>query len=145
MREVHNTELSDIQLRVLANKSMRMAKLFLGCPLCGKDEAQVDGRLEDHITGHLRSLALKSLPSYQDEVPDDVGSQKGSVDASRPQSRSTVKDLGTNDDMLGFGTEGFWNKWEPSPININSTNLHGDAHLELDSTHTDDWVAFPVQ
>ncbi|EHK22656.1 uncharacterized protein TRIVIDRAFT_60500 [Trichoderma virens Gv29-8] len=65
IREAHNINLSDTQLRVLAKKNARKAvKLFLSCPMCGKNATEVDGRLEDHIAGHLLSLALKSLPSF---------------------------------------------------------------------------------
>lgn len=118
-----------------------MVKLFPSCPLCGKGEAEVDGHLEDHITGHLRSLALKSLPSYQDEIPNDAGSGKDSVDASRPQSRSTVKNLGDDEDMLAFGTEHFWDHWKPQLTETNPTNFLGNAHLELDLSHKDAWMA----
>ncbi|UKZ74267.1 hypothetical protein TrVFT333_001929 [Trichoderma virens FT-333] len=65
IREAHNINLNDTQLRVLAKKNARKAvKLFLSCPMCGKNVTEVDGRLEDHIAEHLLSLALKSLPSY---------------------------------------------------------------------------------
>ncbi|KAH8586928.1 hypothetical protein B0O99DRAFT_695020 [Bisporella sp. PMI_857] len=142
MREVHNTKLSDTQLRTLANRNTRkMVKLFLSCPLCGKDETEVDGRLEDHITGHLRSLALKSLPSHQDEIPDNAESGKDSVDASRPQSRSTVKNLEDDEDMVALGTEHFWDHWKPQLTETNSTNFLGNAHLELDLSHKDAWMA----
>ena len=142
MRKAHNTKLSDAQLRVLANRNTRkMLKLFPSCPLCCKDEVEVDGRLEDHITGHLRSLALRSLPSYHDEIPDDAGSGKDSDDASRSQSRSTVKNLGNDEDMLAFGTEHFWDHWKPQLTETNSTNFLGDAHLELDLSRKNAWMA----
>ncbi|RYP30524.1 hypothetical protein DL767_006201 [Monosporascus sp. MG133] len=142
MREAHNTKLSDTQLRVLANRNTRkMVKLFPSCPLCGKDEAEVDGRLEDHIAGHLRSLALRSLPSYEDEISDDAGCGRVSVAASRPQSRSTVKNLEDDKDMLEFGTEHFWDHWKPQLTETNPTNFLGDAHLEFDSSYDDAWKA----
>ncbi|KAM0259353.1 hypothetical protein ACHAQJ_003385 [Trichoderma viride] len=85
MRDVHNTKLSDAKLRALANRNARsMPKLFPSCPLCGKDESEFGGRLTDHITGHLRSLALRSLPSYEEDVPDYVESEKESSTTSDP-------------------------------------------------------------
>ncbi|TKW52830.1 hypothetical protein CTA1_527 [Colletotrichum tanaceti] len=73
MRQDHNTKLSDTQLRALANRNARkMADLFTTCPLCGIDKKTAEDDLESHITGHLRSLALKSLPSYKEEMePED--------------------------------------------------------------------------
>jgi hypothetical protein len=102
MREVHKSNLSDIQLRVLADRNARRpGKLFETCPLCG--HGANDGRLLDHIVGHLRSLALKSLPSYE-EVPDGSEDEHDSLDTSRSRSRSTTKDL----QMLGDGSEVDW-------------------------------------
>ncbi|KAL7922047.1 hypothetical protein ACQKWADRAFT_327374 [Trichoderma austrokoningii] len=65
MREIHNFKLGEEKLLILANRNARKTtKLFTSCPLCGKNEAGNDGRLENHIAGHLRSLALKSLPPH---------------------------------------------------------------------------------
>lgn len=61
--------------------------LFESCPFCGTKES----RLEDHIVGHLRSLALKSLPPCQDDGLEDSKSEKGSLGLSEPASRSTIK------------------------------------------------------
>ncbi|KAH6632375.1 hypothetical protein F5144DRAFT_489216 [Chaetomium tenue] len=109
VRRDHRSKHSDAQLRALANRSThKTANLFPSCPLCGKHEVETDNRLEDHIAGHLRSLALKSLPSYQEDIPDDAGSGRSSVDTSRPRSRSTVKDLNSDDDMLEFEAEHSW-------------------------------------
>lgn len=61
IRKAHNTKLSDNKLQILANRNARNTpKLFPSCPLCRK-EAKADGRMESHITGHLRALALHSL------------------------------------------------------------------------------------
>ncbi|UKZ96191.1 uncharacterized protein TrAFT101_010992 [Trichoderma asperellum] len=103
MRDVHNTKLSDTQLRVLAKKNTRKAvRLFLSCPICDKDAAKIDGHLKDHIAEHLSRLALKSLPSYQDEIPGDTEAEKGSIRASLPQSSGTV---GDDKDLVESGTE----------------------------------------
>ncbi|KAH7161647.1 hypothetical protein EDB81DRAFT_785245 [Dactylonectria macrodidyma] len=138
MREVHNTKLSDKQLRMVANRNSRKTgKLFTSCPLCGREESEVEGRLEDHLAGHLRSLALKSLPSYQDEVPDDAGSENNSIDGSRPRSRSTVKEMEEEEEhMIQSGAERFWELTEGI-----SLNFLGDVHLQLDLNDNDARVA----
>ncbi|RFU35428.1 hypothetical protein B7463_g890, partial [Scytalidium lignicola] len=90
MRTAHPRKFTDAQLGVLADRNGWMVgPLFTSCTLCGIEK--VDGNIEDHIVGHLRSPALKSLPGYEEEGLDDLESQEGSVATSRPQSRSTIK------------------------------------------------------
>ncbi|KAI8712719.1 C3H1-type domain-containing protein [Fusarium sp. LHS14.1] len=134
MREVHDTKLNDRQLRVVANRNSRKSsKLFSSCPLCGRVESEVDGRLEDHLAGHLRSLALKSLPSYQDEVPDDVGDDNNSIDGSRPRSRSTIREMEEYDEeMPPDGAGNFWDQWNRQLSHNISVNFLGDVYFELD-------------
>ncbi|RSL44900.1 hypothetical protein CEP53_011008 [Fusarium sp. AF-6] len=143
MREVHDTKLSDRQLRVVANRNSRKAtKLFPSCPLCGREESEVDGRLEDHLAGHLRSLALKSLPSYQDEIPDDVADENNSIDGSRPRSRSTLKEMEEEkEEMLQEGAGSFWDHWTPQLTQGISVNFLGDVHFELDLGDSEAQVA----
>ncbi|KAH0531317.1 hypothetical protein TsFJ059_000165 [Trichoderma semiorbis] len=92
VRDVHDTKLNDSKLRALANRNARsLPKLFMSCPLCGKNESEIGTRLTDHITGHLRSLAIMSLPVHYDEdIPGDVGSDGNSSSNSQPRSRSTI-------------------------------------------------------
>ncbi|KAL6814869.1 hypothetical protein J3E69DRAFT_346210 [Trichoderma sp. SZMC 28015] len=91
IQEVHNTNLSDIQLRALAKQNTRRAiKLFLSCPMCGKDMTEVDGLMEDHITKHLIFLALNSLPSYEDDILDNTREEKDPIGAPQPQIKSTA-------------------------------------------------------
>jgi hypothetical protein len=100
MREAHNTTLTDTQLRVMADRSgRRRGTLFKSCPLCGLDG--LDDRLNDHIVGHLRSLALKSLPAYEDEISDGSASDNGSLGTSRPRSRSTIKSFLKDEQVSG--------------------------------------------
>ncbi|CEJ85938.1 Putative Phd-finger domain-containing protein [[Torrubiella] hemipterigena] len=92
IRAVHNSNLSDAQLRILANRNGRKKQnLFSSCPLCGQDANEIDGDLEHHITGHLRSLALKSLPTYQEAI-EDMEIDENSHTVSQPLSRSTLRD-----------------------------------------------------
>lgn len=134
MREVHETKLSDKQLRVVANRNSRKAaKLFPSCPLCGREESEVEGRLEDHIAGHLRSLALKSLPSYQDETPDDDGDGNNSIDGSRPRSRSTIKEMEEDhEDIFGDWETPSLQPVDPEVMEFATVNFMGHADFHLD-------------
>ncbi|UKZ47986.1 hypothetical protein TrVGV298_002222 [Trichoderma virens] len=124
MRDVHDTKLSDAKLRALASRNARsLPKLFPLCPLCGKDESEVGGRLSDHITGHLRSLALKSLPSYEEDIPDDVGSENDSSNGSGVRSRSTL-DMLDDDDIREF--------WSTK----NDDSNHRTLDPDIDSNNT---------
>lgn len=90
IKTVHGSRLTDAQLRVLADKSARtMGQMFKSCPLCGTQETR--GSMEAHIVGHLRLLALRSLPVYDDGgtgIPDD-----DNTESEAPRSRSTIQDF----------------------------------------------------
>lgn len=89
MKTEHRSRLTDAQLRLLADKNGRtIGPLFESCPLCGIE--RYDGNIEEHIVGHLRLLAIRSLPACEDEGPVDPDSTSES--SSLQQSRSTVRD-----------------------------------------------------
>ncbi|KAK1975650.1 hypothetical protein LZ30DRAFT_764133 [Colletotrichum cereale] len=93
-----NCKSSEAQLGVLADRNARAAgTLFQTCPLCGIEEVS---NMEDHIVGHMRNLAIKSLPSYEEDygAPDDSESQQNSDPSATASSRSTLRS--------GFGSEG---------------------------------------
>lgn len=69
MREVHATKLSDTKLRMLASRTSRNTKLFPMCPLCGNRDFDSDEHAENHVAGHLRLLAMESLPTYHEYIP----------------------------------------------------------------------------
>lgn len=115
MKYGHKTRFTSAQLRALANRNSYSApRPFTSCPLCGANETKVANRLEDHIAGHLKSLALKSLPMYHEELSDDGESEKNSVSVSKPPSRSTMRNFGEDEDMLEVRQEHFWDNWEES-------------------------------
>ncbi|KAJ5429209.1 hypothetical protein N7491_006225 [Penicillium cf. griseofulvum] len=90
IRDAHGAKFSEAQVRVLAEKNARPIKpLFESCPLCGITEA-TNGNIEEHIVGHLRFLALKSLPPYEDEVAECSDTEGASSRASKPHKRSTI-------------------------------------------------------
>lgn len=136
MREVHASKLSDKRLRAMANKNSRkIAKLFPSCPLCDKEESDINARLEDHLAGHLRSLALKSLPSYHENIPDDNEDGNNSIDISRPKSRSTVRDLREDEDYVPqylFTSQGFWDRWRPPLVQAPWSNFLDQVYEDLD-------------
>ncbi|CCF42269.1 serine/threonine protein phosphatase [Colletotrichum higginsianum] len=94
MQESHAGKFTEAQLGVLADRNGRATgTLFQTCPLCGTDEV---GNLDDHIIGHMRALALKSLPSYEedDEAHYHSESQQSSGSSAKAPSRSTLKNDG---------------------------------------------------
>lgn len=91
MRHEHSASFTEPQLRVLAERNGRpIGPMFDFCPICGTDE--VITSLEEHIIGHLRLLALRSLPAYEDEGSDLSEDDRISAGASKPASRTTIKD-----------------------------------------------------
>ncbi|KAM0416786.1 hypothetical protein ACHAPD_005723 [Fusarium lateritium] len=102
-------------------------------------------RLEDHLAGHLRSLALKSLPSYHENAPEDNEDGNNSIDVSRPKSRSTVKDLREDEDYVPshlFTSEDFWDQWRPPLIQAPWWNFLDQAYEDLDLTVDNDSLFF---
>ncbi|KAJ5770964.1 Serine/threonine-specific protein phosphatase/bis(5-nucleosyl)-tetraphosphatase [Penicillium nucicola] len=90
LRHAHREKFSEAQVRVLANKNARPNNpLFQSCPLCGEFEA-TNGTLEEHIVGHLRVLALKSLPPYEDDASEYSDTDGDTSHASKPHQRSTI-------------------------------------------------------
>ncbi|KAK3952208.1 hypothetical protein QBC32DRAFT_324617 [Pseudoneurospora amorphoporcata] len=86
MREAHSS-FTEPQLQVLAKRNGRpIEPMFKLCPICGTSDA-TDSL--DHIIGHLRSLALKSLPAYEDETSESSDGETGSSATSK--TRSTVR------------------------------------------------------
>ena len=93
-REAHGNTLTPVQLSLLAERSTRLAQpIFTCCPLCGEAESGIQGKMADHIVGHLRFLALKSLPPIDDEDEDsDTSGTSG--------TRSTARELLLEEDPL---------------------------------------------
>ncbi|EEU47141.1 uncharacterized protein NECHADRAFT_35737, partial [Fusarium vanettenii 77-13-4] len=88
MKTSHGGKFNEAQLGVLADRSGRVTgPLFTSCPLCGVED--VKGSMEEHVVGHMRLLALKSLPAAQEEQDDESGSDDSAA-ASNPHTRSTI-------------------------------------------------------
>lgn len=85
-----------------------MGPLFESCPLCGvtKDDSTVTGRLEDHVVGHLRHLALSSLPYVEEEeIETNSTPSLRSDDSAKPADRSTICDLRDQDSDTTFDSD----------------------------------------
>ncbi|KND87725.1 hypothetical protein TOPH_07645, partial [Tolypocladium ophioglossoides CBS 100239] len=138
LKTTHGSRLTDAQLRVLADKSARtIGPLFKSCPLCGTEETR--GSMEEHVVGHLRLLAIKSLPAYEDEGSGDP--ENASKSASGPRSRSTVQDFMNTHSQADNAS---WGTPSTAPSNLdNSTtgsNQHDDSqvHVIMDDPPADD-------
>lgn len=94
---------TESQVALLAEKSFQsIGPLFQVCPLCGGTAEEND--MIAHIVGHLRSLALKSLPQVylegEDSVLDDTEYSQ--------QSRSTIKNFEHDEDSPYRDWESTW-------------------------------------
>lgn len=104
MKAVHRSRLTDTQLRLLADKSSRSSgQIFESCPLCGIEEPRFS--MNEHVIGHLRLLAIKSLPAYY--VEDSEDPDNASAVESTTRRRSTLRDFtgaDSNADKISWGT-----------------------------------------
>lgn len=103
MKLVHMKTYTESQVALLAEKSFQsIGPLFQVCPLCGGTAEEND--MIAHIVGHLRSLALKSLPQVyledEDSVLDDTEHSQ--------QSRSTIKNFERDEESPYRDWESTW-------------------------------------
>lgn len=159
MESSHPAKFTTAQLSVLADRSARTTgPLFPSCPLCGIDTT-TDKSIEDHVVGHMRLLALKSLPAYQEDM-DNINpfeDHHASNDTSGTHDRSTINnelaDLPTDlsDKLPIVGSDAsqsptgsvVWrgedNEERPEPIT--DPNAEEASSNEEDSTLRDDqWL-----
>ncbi|KAF5538687.1 hypothetical protein FPHYL_12464 [Fusarium phyllophilum] len=108
MKNCHAGLFTDAQLGVLADHNGRtIGPLFKACPLCGEEKG--NSSLIDHLVGHMRSLAFKSLPSHLLDSNDsgDIGAEENSWDSPLSHSRSTIENASRVDleysDTSGLG------------------------------------------
>ncbi|KAF5602454.1 hypothetical protein FPCIR_1794 [Fusarium pseudocircinatum] len=98
MKNSHLGIFTDAQLGVLADQNGRInGPLFKACPLCGEEKE--NSSLIDHLVGHMRSLAIKSLPPHHEDTSDfdSIDVEQHSWGSSLPHSRSTIKNTSTVD------------------------------------------------
>ncbi|KAM0247857.1 hypothetical protein ACHAP5_003869 [Fusarium lateritium] len=93
----HSKKYSEAELSLVITRSRKSAgPLFTSCPLCGQEAKEFTENIEKHIAGHLRSLALKSLPPSYDEKDDEEDDSSDKKSDGAVSNRSTV--LGLIDD-----------------------------------------------
>lgn len=153
MREVHNTKLSDSQLRVMAKRNLRkVEKPLLSCLMCGREGTEIDGRLEDHMIVHMRALALKSVPSHDEQMIDEIEGDKKSANTWYDRDLSRIEGSDSDEDMIDIKTE----KVEPagdvpmplwpisSPDKAQAMHQHKGASTEIgQSVSVTTELAFP--
>jgi serine/threonine-protein phosphatase PP1 catalytic subunit len=104
MGQAHQGAFSKVQLRVLADRNARAVDpLFESCPFCGSTDTPQGGTIMEHIVGHLRFLALKSLPPYQDEGSEASDGDSATTQASKTRNRSTIDNDPDRFTLLTFG------------------------------------------
>ncbi|KAG4258878.1 hypothetical protein FPRO03_13344 [Fusarium proliferatum] len=118
MKNSHPELFTDVQLEVLADRNGRTSgPLFRTCPLCGEEKGT--SSLIDHLVGHMRSLAIKSLPPHHGDANDidaaDV--EQHSWGSSLPHSRSTIKNA--------------------SKVDLQSSDAHGEYQFSEESFVSD--------
>ncbi|KAG5657293.1 hypothetical protein KAF25_005857 [Fusarium avenaceum] len=92
MRTSHPGKFTLAQLSILADRNAHTSgALFTVCPLCGVDKTNTP--MEHHVVGHMRLLALRSLPAAHEDTDEFAGSesQHDSLATSQPHSSSTIK------------------------------------------------------
>lgn len=75
MKLHHRKAVTDSRIDALADISLQLTgPLFESCPFCGIEEQNARGSLQEHIAGHLQSLAIQSLPlvNNDSEEANDV-------------------------------------------------------------------------
>lgn len=138
MRETHMVTMTDSQLRTMANRNTRNRKpLFPSCPLCGEENTIAES-METHIVGHLRYLALRSLPSYEEHLPElmTVSDDSRPNEGSDLQCGSTAR--GILDDNSASETEVDHDSHVLTEANNNNkNNFLGEQH---DFRNVQDWL-----
>ncbi|ETS79226.1 hypothetical protein PFICI_09079 [Pestalotiopsis fici W106-1] len=134
MKDDHTKNYNDSQIDLLAERGIQSDRqLFEICPLCGiseKHDSVTQGNMIRHIMGHLRSLALKSLPPLylenDDAVPDDEDNSQ--------QTRSTIKNFASDND----GPSSFDWLLEPESPSLDVVTRDGPHTIEFRNSPWED-------
>ncbi|KAH7469692.1 hypothetical protein FOMA001_g13974 [Fusarium oxysporum f. sp. matthiolae] len=130
MKNSHSGVFTDAQLGVLADQNGRTTgPLFKACPLCGEEKGS--SALIDHLVGHMRSLALKSLPSHHEDTNElgEFGVEQDSWGSSLPHSRSTIKNASKGD--LEFSDTSGPGQFPDGPFGLNDIGIKTGLDFDL--------------
>ncbi|KAJ5491869.1 Peptidase S8/S53 subtilisin/kexin/sedolisin [Penicillium expansum] len=120
IKEIHPSSCTRSQLDILADRSTRkISRVFNSCPLCGKVDVNYDS-LVAHVVGHLRLLAVKSLPPYEHE--DDVYQPSDTDDASRGKSIPASEGERGGSDQMSIDTTILGSQGQDSQLNYDMNN-----------------------
>ncbi|KAL4881690.1 hypothetical protein BJY04DRAFT_56397 [Aspergillus karnatakaensis] len=109
IRSRHKTSESQIQF-LSESSGLSSGPIFDQCPLCGDTDLNV--AVEDHIAGHLRYLALKSLP-YVEDHQDHAEDTSDASSVRDEGSRGTIKEDSERGPPPGFDdTRLYGDDWE---------------------------------
>lgn len=120
IKEIHPSSYTGSQLDILADRSTRkIRRVFDSCPLCGKVDVNYDS-LVAHVVGHLRLLAVKSLPPYEHD--DDVYQPSDTDDASRGKSIPASEGERGGSDQMSIDTTILGSQGQDSQLNYDMNN-----------------------
>lgn len=140
MKNRHSGVFTDAQLGVLADQNGRTTgPLFKACPLCGEEKG--NSSLIDHLVGHMRSLALKSLPSHHQDINElgEIGIEQDSWGSFLPHSRSTIKNASKVD--LEFSDTSGRRQFFDSLLDLETIDIEA-ALIELTAPSTPKGLRF---
>ncbi|KAF5978883.1 hypothetical protein FCOIX_5594 [Fusarium coicis] len=103
MKHSHPGMFTDDQVGILADQNVcKAGPLFKVCPLCSEEKPQPC--MIDHLVGHMRFLALKSLPPHQDDTGDlcETDEERDKWSSTRTSSRSTIENASVDDFTFSF-------------------------------------------
>ncbi|KAF2018141.1 hypothetical protein BU24DRAFT_421140 [Aaosphaeria arxii CBS 175.79] len=144
----HQRSLNSRQSRILAETNRHQPEaLFVVCPICGAQRSTTD-LLIDHVIGHLRSLALQSLPIHYDDEPQSIEKEQISFQqiSESTAGRSTIDNaafsiisnhLDATSRASGMAHEGYSTTAEEEPSMRSVCGVDG-CDIMFSKSHTDD-------
>jgi hypothetical protein len=128
IKDAHPEKFTPSQIEVLANRASRLPSPIFEktCPLCGAEE--VNGTMEEHVIGHMQSLALRSLPTFEDALENagESGMVLSSLATTRA-ARSTIEQ-GWKSDTHSIGSP----DWETD----SETSSNSEDSVKEDMPHS---------
>jgi hypothetical protein len=125
--------------------SFKSRTLFTFCPICGRDDFQ--GIMEHHVIGHMRSIALKSLPAIYDDY--------GSEDETDNGDNTTTSSVLCSGSLLNETPQNLdWDMWEGNEEYMykreevgraNQTEIHSTQKFQSGGPYHDEIVVQEIE